>query len=191
MKVVPLIYHQMISYLTSAGKIDLLSSQLADWQCYQLSVHEHEKNESSYNPALETQTSEYQLQLAQARAEDRDRLAVDPLESIFLDGLDKTTYVSSLLSNGEKEQIQQVLLRNMDVFTWTHSNMAGINPVHASHKLNAIPSVRPVRQKVRRFHPDRHQVIQAEVDNHLKARFIMEIKYPKRLANVVVVPKKR
>ena len=60
------------------------------------------------------------------------------LESIFLEGPDKSTYVRSLLSNGEKEQIQQVLLRNIDVFAWTHSDMAGINPVHASHKLNVI-----------------------------------------------------
>ena len=68
--------------------------------------------------------------------------------------------------------------------------MVSINPVHASHKLNVISSARPVRQKVRRFHPDRHQVIQAEVDNLLKSRFIRVIKYPKWLANVVVVPKK-
>ena len=52
MKVVPLTYHQMISYLTSAGQIDLPISQLAAQQCYQLSVQKHEKNESSYNPAL-------------------------------------------------------------------------------------------------------------------------------------------
>ena len=68
--------------------------------------------------------------------------------------------------------------------------MAAINPVHASYKLNVIPSPRQVRQKVSHFHPDRHQVIQAEVDNLLQAGFIREIKYPKWLTNVVVVPKK-
>ena len=78
----------------------------------------------------------------------------------------------------------------MDVFAWTHSDMTSINPVHASHKLNGIPPARPIRQKVRRFHPDHHRVIQAEVDNLLKAGFIREIKYPEWLANVVVVPKK-
>ena len=78
----------------------------------------------------------------------------------------------------------------MDVFSWTHLDMANINRVHASHKLNVIPSSRPVRQKVRRFHLDLHQVIQTEVDNLLKAGFIREIKYPDWLANVVVVPKK-
>ena len=117
-------------------------------------------------------------------------MAADPLESICLDGPDKSTYVSSLLSDTGKEQIQHVLLYNMDVFAWTHSGMADINLLHASHKLNVIPSARPVRQKVRRFNLDCHQVIQAEVDNLLKTGFIREIKYPKWLANVVVVPKK-
>ena len=123
--------------------------------------------------------------------EDRERLAVDPLESMSLAKPDKSTYVSSLLFGAEKEQIQQVLLHNMDVFTWTHSNMVGINPVHTSHKLNVISSTRPIRHKMRRFHPDRHQVIQMEVDNLLEAGFIREIKYPEWLANVMVVPKKR
>ena len=54
MKAIPLTYHQTISYLTSAGQIDLLSSQLAARQCYQLSVQESEKDESSNNPASET-----------------------------------------------------------------------------------------------------------------------------------------
>ena len=69
--------------------------------------------------------------------------------------------------------------------------MTGISPTHASHKLNVVPSARPIRQRVRRFHPDRHQVIQAEVDNLLKGRFIIEIKYPKWLANMVVVVLKK
>ena len=59
-----------------------------------------------------------------------------------------------------------------------------------SHKLNVLSSAIPVRQRVRRFHPDRHQIIQAEVDNLLKDGFIREVKYPEWLANVVAVPKK-
>ena len=43
---------------------------------------------------------------------------------------------------------------------------------------------------MRRFHPDRHSVIQAEVDNLLHNGFIRAVKYPECLANVVVVPKK-
>ena len=68
--------------------------------------------------------------------------------------------------------------------------MVGINLIVASHELNIIRTTIPVRQKVRRFHPDRHQIIQMEVDNLLRASFIREVKYPEWLANVVVVPKK-
>ena len=82
------------------------------------------------------------------------------------------------------------MLSNMDVFAWTHSDMTGIDPVHTSHKLNFTHSAKPIRKKVKRFHLDRHQVIQAEVDKLLKAGFIREIKYPEWLANVVAVPKK-
>ena len=39
-----------------------------------------------------------------------------PLEKVTLDGLEKFTYVSYLLSNEEREQLQLVLLNNIDVF---------------------------------------------------------------------------
>ena len=73
-----------------------------------------------------------------------EKLAVDPLESMSLVKPNKSTYVSSLLSGMEKDQLRKVLLNNMDVFTWAHSDMAGINPVHTSHKLNVISSARLV-----------------------------------------------
>ena len=58
MKAVPSTYHQTISYLTSAGQVDLLSSQLKARHCYQMSVQEREKDESSNNPAPESQSLE-------------------------------------------------------------------------------------------------------------------------------------
>ena len=115
---------------------------------------------------------------------------MDPLESVVLDGLEKFTYVSSLLSSEEKKQLQRVLLRNIDVFTWNHSDMIEIDMTLTFHKLNIIPIARSVIQKMRRFHPDCHKIIQTEVDNLLGESFIREVKYPEWLANVVVVPKK-
>ena len=105
-------------------------------------------------------------------------------------GPDGCTYVSSLLTEEERARLQEVLKANVDVFAWAHSDMTWISPAKVSHKLNVLPSARPVRQKVRCFHPDRQQIIQAEVDNLLEAGFIREVKYPEWLANLVVVPKK-
>ena len=122
--------------------------------------------------------------------EEKDPLAVDPLGKVTLDGLEKFTYISSLLSDDEREQLHLVLWNNIDVFSWSHSDMVGINSTVASHKLNTIPTARPVRLKVRRFHLDHHQIIYMEVNDLLRAGFIREVKYPEWLANVVVVPKK-
>ena len=68
--------------------------------------------------------------------------------------------------------------------------MVEIDPTLDSHKLNIIAMAKPIRQKIRCFHPDRHQIIQAEVDNLPSVGFIREVKYPKWLAKVVVVLKK-
>ena len=86
-------------------------------------------------------------------------LTMDPLETVALDEPKKFTYISALLSIEEKEQLQLVLLGNIDVFAWSHSDMTGINPMLASHKLNVIASAKPMRQKIRCFHPDHHQII--------------------------------
>ncbi|KAL6312462.1 hypothetical protein AAG906_021678 [Vitis piasezkii] len=95
--------------------------------------------------------------------------------------------VSFLTNEG---QIDLYGSHNHDIFAWTHSDMKGIHPSIASHKLNVFPAARPVRQKIRRFHPDRQKVIRNEIDKLLEAGFVREVSYPDWLANVVVVPKK-
>ena len=70
---------------------------------------------------------------------------MDPLDIVSLDGPTKFTYVSTLLSSEEKEQLRCVLLGNANVFTWSHSNMARIDPTLASHKLNIIATTKLVR----------------------------------------------
>ena len=48
--------------------------------------------------------------------EEKDPLAVDPIEKIMLDEPKKFTYISSLMSDEEREQLRFVLLNNIDVF---------------------------------------------------------------------------
>ena len=67
----------------------------------------------------------------------------------MVDGQEKFTYISSLLSKEERERLRLMLLNNIDVFAWSYLDMIGINRMVASHKLNIILEVRPVRQKVR------------------------------------------
>ena len=168
MKAVPSTYHQTISYMTEFGQVDLQGSQLAVWQCYQLSLQGREQSECSGEPPLEDQPSQYQSQSSfWPASEDRESLAIDPLETTSLDGPDICIYISTLLSEEEKAQLRQVIQLNANVFAWTHVDMTEISPTHASHMLNVAPFAKPVRQKMRRFHPDCHLVIQTKVDNLL------------------------
>ena len=52
--------------------------------------------------------------------------------------------------------------------------MVGINPTVAFHKLNVLPTARPVKQKVRRL--DQLQIMKMEVDNFLAVGFIRKVK---------------
>ena len=101
---------------------------------------------------------------------------MDLLEEIELDESERFTYISSLMSNKEKEQVRLSLLHNIDVFAWRHSDMVGINPTVASHNLKVLPTARSIRQKIRRFHSNQHQIIQTEVDILLAVGFIREVK---------------
>ncbi|XP_059658332.1 uncharacterized protein LOC132304595 [Cornus florida] len=88
------------------------------------------------------------------------------------------------------KECYSVTLRAADVFAWSHSNMPGIDPFVFCHSLKVDPNVRPVKQKQRRFAPERNQIIAEEVNRLLEAGFIGEVQYPSRLSNVVVIQKK-
>nr|XP_017250755.1 PREDICTED: uncharacterized protein LOC108221384 [Daucus carota subsp. sativus] len=67
--------------------------------------------------------------------------------------------------------------------------MPGLDESIARHRLNVHPQAVPVKQKKRNFAVERQKVIEAQVEKLLEAKFIEEIEYPERLANVVVVKK--
>ena len=91
----------------------------------------------------------------------------------------------------ETHSMQNALRPNHDIFAWAHADIKGIHSSITSQKLNVFQITRPVRQKIRHFHPDRQKVIQNEIDKLLEAGFIREVDYLDWLANVVVVPKRQ
>ncbi|RVW92792.1 hypothetical protein CK203_042578 [Vitis vinifera] len=88
------------------------------------------------------------------------------------------TNISSLLTPEETQKMQNALKQNYDIFAWAHSDMKGIDPSITSHKLNVLPTARPIRQKVKRFHPNRQKIIRMEIDKLLESGFIREVDYP-------------
>lgn len=98
--------------------------------------------------------------------------------------------IGASLPAEEKQRIIEFLKKNVSCFAWSHEDMVGIEPDIITHKLNVDPNSKPVKQKRRKFAPERNMIVNEEVDKLLKAGKIREVKYPDWLANVVVVGKK-
>ena len=103
--------------------------------------------------------------------------------------LERYTRVGADLEEKNKEDLVQLLKKNIDVFAWSHEDMLGIDPSVITHRLNICPSFKPVRQTKRVFAPERDNAIKEEVLKLMTAKFIREVYYPDWLANVVMVKK--
>ncbi|KAJ9544140.1 hypothetical protein OSB04_023847 [Centaurea solstitialis] len=66
------------------------------------------------------------------------------------------------------QEIASEKKEHSDCFAWSHEDMVGIDPSVISHKLNVDPTFKPIKQRRRKFAPERNKVINDEVDNPLK-----------------------
>ena len=76
------------------------------------------------------------------------------------------------------------------MFAWKPADMPGVPRNLIEHSLNVSPTAKPIKQKLRRFTPDKKEAIRVEVTKLLAAGFIKEVYHPEWLANPVLVPKK-
>ena len=68
--------------------------------------------------------------------------------------------------------------------------MTGIDPEVVVHRLPIDPSYPPVKQKRKKFSPERNRALNEEIHKLIDIRSVREVQYPDWLANVVVVKKK-
>ena len=64
-------------------------------------------------------------------------------------------YIGSKLEEDLKGLLTQFLRQNKDVFAWKQADIGGIDPTIITHRLNVSPSFKPIKQKRRRFAPER------------------------------------
>jgi len=102
----------------------------------------------------------------------------------------RTTSINANLSQLDETQLIALLKEYANVFAWEYNEMLGLDPNLVAHALNVEPSVKPVIQPMRTFHPDIEAQIIKEVQKLLAAGFIRPIEHPKWLSNIVPVKKK-
>ena len=123
---------------------------------------------------------------------DANKSTVEELEQIILFEFlpDRKVYLGTGLTPELRRKLIEFLQANADCFAWSHTDMTGISPEIASHKLSLDGKFRPVKQKRRPMSEQKHAFVKDEVTKLLNIGSIREVKYPDWLANVVVVPKK-
>ena len=98
--------------------------------------------------------------------------------------------IGSSLSHDERSRLIDLLRSYLDVFAWSYEDMPGLDPTIVQHHLPILPHARPVKQKLRRLHPQWSLQVKKEIQKQLSVGFLSVVEYPEWLANVVPVPKK-
>lgn len=99
----------------------------------------------------------------------------------------KVVRIESYLTAEVQVELLSFLKENLSCFAWSHKDLVGIDASIITHKLDINPRYKPVRQKRRKFAPERNNIINEEVERLLETDKIRVIHYPDWLSNVVVV----
>ena len=89
----------------------------------------------------------------------------EPIEVINLGSKEdrKEVKIGALLSPLVKESLIKLLKEFPDVFAWSYQDMPGLDTDIVEHHLPLKPECPPVKQKLRRTHPDMAVKIKEEV----------------------------
>lgn len=74
---------------------------------------------------------------------------------------------------------------------YLNGHMSGLEPTITVHRLAVEPERCPVKQVLRRMHPDLTNKVDTEVHKLLQDGFVREVQHPVWLANVVPAKKRK
>ena len=141
---IPSAYHMVVKFPTENGVARAQGDQRIARECYlesmkQKAVDSVHVNELNMRDELDTRPT-----------------PSEKLELVQLDDKPKhLAYIGSKLAKDVKDLLNHFLQQNANVFTWKQEDIGGIYLAAITHKLNATPSFKPIKQKRRSFTPER------------------------------------
>ena len=157
---------------------------------------DHKEARKCYENSLKTKrgvfvvTTQPPREKAVTRTEIARERRPEPIEEVLEREIGgKRFKLGKSLDQETRDQIAEVIVRHLDAFAWSASDMLGIDPDFLCHHLTMDLQVRPVLQRRRKFNDERRQVVRKETQKLLSAGHIRDIQYLEWLANVVLVKK--
>ncbi|KAG5226363.1 RNA-directed DNA polymerase (Reverse transcriptase), Ribonuclease [Salix suchowensis] len=96
--------------------------------------------------------------------------------------------IGTLITQKEKEDLITLLRDYVDVFAWSYEDIPGLDTNIIVHRVPLEEGCRPIKQKLRRTHPEILIKVKAEIEKQWNAGFLEVVKYPQWVSNIVVVP---
>jgi hypothetical protein len=87
---------------------------------------------------------------------------------------DKKVIIGANLSKEEESKLTETLMKNMDIFTWSASDLTGVSRDIIQHALDINPNMKPRKQQQRKIPEDRILAAKAEVQRLLDADVIKD-----------------
>ena len=135
-KAIPSVYHMMIKFPTVSGVGMVRGDQRVARECYSASM----KKKAVDNVYMDELDMRGEVLTRPEPSEELEPVSLD-------DDPEHLAYIGSKLEKDLKSLLTQFLRHNKDVFAWKQAYMAGIDPTVITHRLNAIPSFKPIKQK--------------------------------------------
>ena len=98
--------------------------------------------------------------------------------------------VGNTLTTSEKNALVALFTEFKEVFAWSYEDMPRIDTDIVQHCIPTNPTMKPIKQKLRRMKPEWTLKIKEEVEKQYNAGFLRVVNYLEWLANVVLKPKK-
>ena len=86
--------------------------------------------------------------------------------------------IGALLEESVKKGLIELLREYVDVFSWSYEDMPGLDTDIVQHFLSLRPECVPVKQQLRRTHPDMAVKIKEEVQKKIDVGFLVTSTYP-------------
>ena len=102
----------------------------------------------------------------------------------------QTKYSINNLTTSEKDALVALPIEFKEVFAWSYEDMLGIDIDIVQYCIPTDPTMKPVKQKLRRMKLEWTLKIKEEVEKQYNAGFLRVVNYLEWLANMVLVPKK-
>ena len=90
----------------------------------------------------------------------------------------KEVKIGSRLCSDVKKGLIDLLREYSDVFAWSYQDMPGLDSEIVEHRLPLKPEYPPVKQKLRRTHPDMAFKIKEDVQKQIDVGFLVNSEYP-------------